>query len=261
MIVDPRLALAVRIAREAGAIALQYFQDASLAVESKADASPVTLADRSVEQFLRERIADAFPADGMLGEEFGASREGSAHRWILDPIDGTRTFVRGVPFFGTLIGIEVEGVAVSGVIHLPALEETVYAGLGTGAWWQRGTGDPVRAQVSGCTQFADALFCTTNAGGFAKRGAGGVYERLSATAGMTRTWGDCYGYALVATGRAEIMVDPGLSAWDAAPLLPILVEAGGAFTDWKGDATIHGGDGVASNGVLHGEVLELLREA
>ena len=259
MIRNPRLQLAVEIAREAGALTLSHFQDAALAVDHKADQSPVTLADRNAETHLRRRIAEAYPEDGILGEEFGAEREGSAHTWILDPIDGTRTFVRGVPLYGVMIAVRVDGVPTGGVIHMPALRETVCAWSGEGAWWLRDDGDPVPARVSTCDALDGALFCTTKASGFAERNRADAYRAVERAAGMTRTWGDCYGYVLVATGRAEVMIDAEAAVWDLAPVLPILAEAGGRFTSWSGEVTAEGGDGVGTNGRLHPAVLELLR--
>jgi histidinol phosphatase-like enzyme (inositol monophosphatase family) len=257
--VDPRLRLALKIAREAGKLTLEFFRRPDLLVETKADASPVTVADRRAEDHLRRCIRAAFPEDGILGEEFGAEAGTSEFRWIVDPIDGTKSFVRGVPLYGTLIGIERAGRAVGGVIHLPAAGETVVAGQGDGAWWLVDGRDPVPARVSGVEHLGEALYCTTDPGTFDEIDRPDAHESLKRAVRLSRTWGDCAGYLLVATGRAEIMVDPLMNAWDAAAVLPVLAEAGGRFTDWTGDATAHGGNGVATNGKLHAGVLDLLQ--
>lgn len=255
----PRLELARLAAREAGQWTLRYFQSESLAVELKHDRSPVTVADRQAEQLLRERIAERFPDDAILGEEFPEKPGTSGYRWILDPIDGTKSFIRGVPLYGTLVGVEHDGRSTIGVIYIPALEECLYAATGEGAWYERGQRAPRQARVSTCTALAEALVCSSDTR-FppARREA---YDRLQQAAGVSRTWGDCYGYLLVATGRAEVMVDPIMNVWDAAAIQPILVEAGGTFTDWQGRETIYSGDGIATNGHVLAEVLAFTRGA
>lgn len=250
-----RLEAAVAAAREAGDGTLAWFRRPDLAVETKPDRSPVTAADREAEALLRRRLEAAFPEDGIVGEELGTRDGTSGFVWTLDPIDGTKSFVQGVPLYGTLVGLLHDDQAVAGVIHCPAAGETVYAARGLGARWQAG-GGPIRpARVSSGDDPAAAVFCTTSVEAFRRVGREDVFRTLSERARLTRTWGDCYGYLLVATGRAEIMVDPGLALWDAGPLLPILEEAGGTFTDWKGNATVHGGNGVATNGRLAGMVM------
>lgn len=243
-----------RFSQEAGAVTLRYF-GSQVAWEAKADGSPVTRADRESEQLLRERIRDAFPGHGILGEEFGEERPDAPVRWILDPIDGTRSFMRGVPLYGVLIGVELRGDPVVGVAHFPALQETVWAGRGLGCRWN---GEPCR--VSETSSLDDALLLTTDLERILSGPNGAGWRTLQKRSQLTRTWGDCYGHALVATGRAEAMIDPVLSLWDSAPLLTILTEAGGRFTDLSGEATIHGGSGVSTNGLLHGEVLAHLAQ-
>lgn len=255
-----RLNLAREIAREAGEITLQYFGRDNFQVEWKRDASPVTVADREAEQHLRKRIAAAFPADGILGEEFGEELGTSGYRWILDPIDGTQSFIHGVPLYGTLIGVERESRSVAGVISLPALQEAVWAGAGGGAWYARGAEGPRAAHVSTCDRLSDGLFLTSDFAGYVKTGREQALARLGRAARRGRTWGDCYGYMLVAVGRAEAMIDPIMNVWDAAALQPILEEAGGTFTDWQGNPTIHAGEGIATNGHVLEEVLRTLRE-
>jgi histidinol phosphatase-like enzyme (inositol monophosphatase family) len=254
-----RLSLAVRIARSAGALTLRYFRRPDLAVERKDDASPVTVADRAAEQHLRDEIAAVFPDDAILGEEFPAKHGSSGYRWILDPIDGTKSFISGVPLYSTLVGVEQEGQSTIGVIEVPALDERVWAAVGGGAWTVIGDAPPRQAQVSTKSRLADGLFVASQVDNFASRGRGEAFLRLQAAAGITRTWGDGYGYLLVATGRAEAMVDPVMNVWDAAALLPVVTEAGGTFTDWRGEATIHGGEGIATNGRVFEEVMRLVR--
>lgn len=259
--VDERLNVAVEAAREAGDFTLEHFRADGLEVRRKADDTPVTAADRGAEELLRRRIEEAFPGDGVVGEEM-ADREGTTgFRWILDPIDGTRSFVRGVPLYGTLVAVERGGRIEAGVIRLPALEEGVHAARGQGAWHERPGGDTRPAEVSDRGSLSEGLFVTTEVATWRERGAGEAYRLMEERAGLTRTWGDCYGYLLVATGRAEVMVDPFVSVWDAAALLPVLEEAGGTVTDWSGNARADGGEAVATNGRVLEEVLEILGSA
>ena len=251
-----RLERAIQMAREAGRSTLSRFQQIDLTVERKSDDSPVTAADREAEKVMRERIAQWFPDDAIVGEELGEQPGASGFRWILDPIDGTKTFIGGVPLYSTLVGVERDGEPLIGVIYIPALDEGVYAARGGGAFHFRGSSTPVPARVSG-RRLASGLFVTSQVDSFDKRKAREVFERLQSAAYVTRTWGDGYGYLLVATGRAELMVDPIMNVWDAAAILPILLEAGGTFTDWSGKTTIRSGEGIATNGVILDEVLSI----
>lgn len=255
-----RLEFALDAAREASRFILGYYQDTALAVERKRDASPVTEADRGAERLLREAIAREFPGDAVLGEEYGESPGTSGYKWILDPVDGTKSFIHGVPLFGTLIGIEHQGTCVVGVCRFPALDEVVYAATGQGAWWQIGSGAPQPARVSTVEKLDEALFCITTITGWDKIGRRETFQRICGATGLVRGWGDCYGHALVATGRADVMIDPAMNPWDAAALLPILQEAGGAFVDWQGQSSIYSGNGVSVNAALKGPILDLLRE-
>jgi histidinol phosphatase-like enzyme (inositol monophosphatase family) len=255
-----RLDFAVRAARIAGEIALEYFRREDLAVDLKADDTPVTVADRRAETKIRELIVDSFADDGILGEEMPEREGKNGFRWILDPIDGTKSFIHGVPLFGTLIGLEFEGKSVLGVIRVPVLDECVYAAKGHGAWYRWGDRSPVPAKVSQNRTLAESLFVTSEVTSFEETHRRAAFDRMIATARLSRNWGDCYGYMLVATGRADVMVDPVMCSWDAAPMLPIFQEAGGTFTDWKGNSTIHAGEGVATNGLLLKEVLRTLGE-
>ncbi len=240
------------LARAAGEVALGYF-GTRIGVETKADDTPVTVADREAESLLRAEIRRRFPNHGIVGEEHGEVLPGAPVRWILDPIDGTKSFVRGVPLWGVLIGIEVEDEPVVGVVHLPALGETVTAARGRGCRWN---GAP--CSVSTENRLDRSLVLTTDEAAFHGHPREAGWRALAAAARMTRSWGDCYGHVLVATGRAQVMVDPVLASWDAAPLLTIVTEAGGCFTDVSGEPTIHGGSGVSSNPALHPRVLDLL---
>lgn len=249
------LTFAHELAWQAGKITLRHFQT-GIRPDLKADDSPVTVADRETEHFLRAAILGNYPTHAVLGEEDGISGNQDADwRWILDPIDGTRSFVRGVPLYGVMIGLEHAGQPVLGVVNVPAINEICYAARGLGCWWN---GRPCR--VSQVPTLGEGLLLSTAATDrYRKYDRLDGYERLVAAAGMFRTWGDCYGYVLVATGRAEAMVDPAMSIWDAAALLPILQEAGGTFTDWQGTATIDGGEGIATNSLVREEVFRLVR--
>jgi histidinol phosphatase-like enzyme (inositol monophosphatase family) len=247
------LEAATRFAHEAGEITLRYF-GGLVDAESKGDGSPVTMADREAEAHIRKRIEERWPEHGILGEEFGVTREDAPIRWILDPIDGTRSFMRGVPLYSVLIGVEGPDGPFVGVAHFPALGETVAAGEGLGCLWN---GNP--CAVSDVGELDWSLVLTTDAERILSRSEGQGFRSLMQGSSFSRTWGDCYGHILVATGRAEAMIDPILSSWDAGPLLTILTEAGGTFTDLKGNRTIHGGSGISSNGRMHATVLEALR--
>jgi histidinol-phosphatase len=253
-----RLDWAISAAREAGRLTLRYFRTDDLVVELKSDASPVTVADRQAEQLLRQRIAERFPHDAILGEEFPDQPGTSGYRWILDPIDGTKSFISGVPLYGTLVGVELDQSSVIGVIYIPALDECIHAATGQGAWHRRGDSPLKRAGVSSRESLADALVCASDTR-FPTTARQQAYARIQQPARVSRTWGDCYGYLLVATGRAEVMLDPVMNVWDAAAVQPIVLEAGGTFTDWQGRPTIYGGDGIATNGKLLAEVLAITR--
>ncbi|NQT39660.1 MAG: inositol monophosphatase, partial [Planctomycetes bacterium] len=177
----------------------------------------------------------------------------------LDPIDGTKSFIHGVPLYGTLVGVEHEGQSVVGVNLIPATGECVYAAVGQGAWFTAGDESPRPAKVSRCPSLAEGLFLTTEVRSFDEIDRRDVYDHLQATARLSRTWGDCYGYLMVAIGRADLMVDPIVNAWDLAALLPIIQEAGGTFTDWQGRPTIYSGQAIATNGRILEEVLAITR--
>ena len=243
---------AVELAREAGEITLKYFRKTP-ETTTKTDGSYVTVADREAEAYMRKQIAARFPDDGILGEEEGESHGRSGRRWIIDPIDGTFAFVHGVPFYGVLIGVEIDGEMSVGVINIPALDELVSAAKGTGCFLN---GEPAR--VSQTQRLEDALLLSTDFSSCERYGFRKAAESLQARAKTSRTWGDCYGYVLVATGRADVMLDPVMNLWDCAALLPIMEEAAGTFTDWNGVRTASGGNSIATNGLLFEEVMRLV---
>lgn len=247
---DPELLdTAVTFARQAGELTLQHFRQADLAIDRKGDGTPVTAADRGAERLLRELIGTAFPDDGILGEEEAEKPGTSGRRWILDPIDGTKAFTHGVPLYSNLLALEdADGIAL-GVINIPALGETVFAGRGLGCFLNgapcsvndHASLEGTYLSTSGYTPWDDDCLLR------AKR------------AGLNlRTWGDGYGYVLVATGRIEAMFDPVAELYDLAPVPVILAEAGGRFTSLAGEEGPGHGNGLASNGRLHDELLAIL---
>ena len=247
------LHFAVGIARQAGAITLQYFKG-SFAAERKADNSFVTIADREAESFLRRQIEQTFPDDAILGEEEPEKPGPSGRRWIIDPIDGTYSFVHGVPLYAVLIGLEVDADPLLGVVNLPALNENVYAAQGLGCFHND---EPAR--VSSTPSLDEALLLSTDFGTCEQFGFGPAAEALQQRVHARRTWGDAYGHVLVATGRADIMLDPVMNVWDCAALLPIIEQAGGTFTDWGGARTIDGGNAISTNGRLFADVMNLIK--
>ena len=224
----------------------------------------MTIADQEAEKLLRARIREVFPDDAIVGEEFGETPGSSGFCWVSDPIDGTKSFISGVPLYGTMVAVvqgepgEAERKSVIGSVYIPGLDEGIYASNGGGAWHYCGDRDPVRARVSSTDQLSDAVFVTSESEAFAEEGVGAAYQRLSTNVYFARTWGDVYGYLLVATGRVEIMVDATLNIWDAAAVQPIIEEAGGRFSDWNGSPSIDTGNAVGTNGLIHEEVLSLL---
>lgn len=276
------------VARLAGDVALTYFDRArrsTLDVEVKADGSPVTAADRAAESTAREWIERHFPTDGIVGEELGTVRADASRRWFIDPIDGTKSFVRGVPLWGTLVAVADGEQVHAGAIHCAAAGELVAGALGQGSWW-----NGARCHVSTVSRLDRATVLATEAiaaqttaaagqpGARRSKGRAARQTRRPTTAGRTiidrrlrawcriaeraavaRTWGDAYGYLLVATGRAEVMVDAVMHPWDTAALGPVITEAGGFFTDWDGAPTALGGSSIASNAALATEVRRALR--
>jgi histidinol phosphatase-like enzyme (inositol monophosphatase family) len=241
------------VARVAGDIALGYYRERP-AAETKADGSPVTVADRAAESAAREWIARRFPGDAIIGEEHGTETGTTNRRWIVDPIDGTRSFVRGVPLWGTLIAVCESNVVLAGAVYCPAVGEMLVAGAGEGCWR-----DGVRARVSTVATIAASTVLSTGVAFPTHPGRCAAWKRLAERADTARTWGDCYGYLLVATGRAEVMTDAIANDWDTAAVQCCVVEAGGVFTDWDGNPTAFGGSAIATNALVAEEARRILR--
>jgi len=240
------------VATLAGNVARRYYGK-SPEVRLKQDGSPVSAADYDAERSAREWIEKNFPSDGIIGEELPPTRESAKRRWVIDPIDGTFTFLQTVPLWGTLVAVMEGESVIAGAAYYPALAETVVAAPGKGAWWNGS-----RTVVSEVSDLSSARLVTTDARFKRDPTRRDRWLRLQDGAQTMRTWGDCYGYLLVATGRADVMVDDVMSVWDAAALLPVITEAGGAFTDWKGRTTAFGGDAIATNSLLAGAVRAIL---
>lgn len=262
--INARLRWAVAIAHQAGEVTLKHFRHAELSVERKSDDSPVTVADRAAEELLRQRITERFADDSILGEEFGESAGSTEYQWIVDPIDGTKSFIHGVPLYTTLIAVLSGRQPKLGVIHAPATGEMVYAAVGGGCWYLSGPqAEPQRARVSQVATLDQGLLLTSEVASFTadrQVDAIDVYLELQRKARLARTWGDGYGYLMVATGRAEVMIDPKVSLWDIAALAPVIEEAGGDFRNWQGDRTVHSDDSFATNGLVTDEVLAVTKQ-
>jgi histidinol phosphatase-like enzyme (inositol monophosphatase family) len=251
---DERVAPAAELARITGTVALRHYRT-NLTVETKSDGSPVTVADRAAETAARAWVQSRFPQDGVLGEELGEERPGAPRRWIIDPIDGTKSFVRGAPLWGSLVALCEGDRVLAGAAYFPAVDELVAAAPGAGCG-----GNGSRCRVSSVSTLAEATVLTTDERfpDRPERAAG--WRALARSASVSRTWGDCFGYLLVATGRAEVMCDGTLSIWDAAALQPIIEEAGGVFTDWLGASTAFGGSAIATNRLLADDARVLLAQ-
>lgn len=243
------------VATLAGDFAMSHYRT-TLNVLTKGDGSPVTVADRGAEERARAWIESRFPDDGIVGEEYGTIRPDARRRWFVDPIDGTKSFVRSVPLWGTLIAVTEGDQVIAGCAYFPAAGEIVTAALDEGCFW-----NDVRCRVSEVDELSLATVVTTD-DRFPERPARQeAWKQLGAHSGVVRTWGDCYGYLLVATGRAEVMVDDIVSPWDAVALQPIITEAGGVLTDWNGDETAFGKDLIATNAKLSAEVRSILMKS
>jgi histidinol-phosphatase len=248
-----RYEVAREAAENAGRLAKRYFDD-KFRVEWKEDQSPVTVADRESESLLRQVLLSAFPNDGFLGEEYGDTPGTSGFRWIIDPIDGTRNFVRGIPIWATLVGLEYQNEQIMGVAVVPAMGETYRALRGDGAYRND---RPIH--VSTVDKLSEALLMYTSLAWFIKAGKRDEFVELVLKTQKQRGFGDFYGFVLVAKGSGEIMVEHGVHAWDVAAIKPIVEEAGGRFSTWDGSGSIHKPDVVVSNGWLHEEVLAILK--
>ncbi|GAB2499921.1 Histidinol-phosphatase [Corynebacterium atrinae] len=253
------LALALELADLADALTLDRFEATDLRVDSKPDLTPVSDADLACEELLRTKLAASRPSDAILGEEFGGDVTFEGRQWIIDPIDGTKNFVRGVPVWATLIALLVDGRPVVGVISAPALTRRWYAAEESGAWRTFNGGSPKKLSVSGVTQLSDASVSFSSLAGWDERGLRDNFYSLSEKTWRLRGFGDFFSYCLVAEGAVDIAAEPEVSLWDLAPLAILVTEAGGRFTSLTGEDGPHGGDAVATNGLLHGAVLSTLR--
>lgn len=249
------LEAAGELATFAANFAMQHYR-ADVQVEIKGDGSPVTIADRGAELAAREWLQQRFPNDGILGEEFPDKNPLAKRRWIIDPIDGTKAFVRGVPLWGTLVACCEGETVLAGAACYPAVNEIVIAAPGEGCWWNGS-----RTAVSNVSSLDKATALITDQRFTERPERGQRWRDLVAGAGVVRTWGDCYGYLLVATGRAEFMVDDVMNPWDAAALQPIIEESGGVFTSWRNTRSAFDGDVIASNTALSHTVRDALCEA
>lgn len=247
-----RYEVGVDAAQKAGQFALGYF-DQGIAVEWKADDSPVTMADRGAEQLLRETLLAKFPSDGFLGEEFGDTPGASGFRWIIDPIDGTRSFVRGVPIWATLVGLEYKGELIAGVTYIPAWKQTFRALRGDGAYR-----DERRIRVSDVKTMDKAHVYYSSVSWFKRAGRDRQFLELVDVTERQRGFGDFYGFVMIAQGSGEIMIEHGVHAWDLGGLAPIVEEAGGKMTAWDGKFDINKPDVLATNGHLHNEALAII---
>ena len=255
MDLEPYLNLAVDAAYEAGQLTLGYFGSSSARPDFKEDDTPVTVADREAEELIRTKIRSRFPDHGLVGEEYGVEEgKSESHRWIIDPIDGTKAFVRSVPLYAVLIALEIEGSSEVGVAYFPALGEMIWAATGMGC---RLNGRAVH--VADTQRLSDGIVCFTTAKDFEKYNRQEEWKRVLERSGDARGWSDAYGHALVATGRADAMLDPSLKPWDGGPFPPILREAGGYFGDWSGnEGVLYADEGLSTTKLLLPEVLAVV---
>ena len=253
------LALALALADAADAITTARSGAADLVVEAKPDLTPVSDADRAVEEAIRARLASDRPSDAISGEEFGSGGDGP-RRWVIDPIDGTKNFVRNVPVWATLIGLLYGDEPVVGVVSAPALNRRWWAARGAGAWSRFAGGEPRRLAVSRVSALEDASLSYASLGGWADLGRRDAFIALTDRVWRTRAYGDFWSYMLVAEGAVDLAAEPELSLWDMAALAPIVTEAGGRFTGLDGVPGVHQGNVAVSNGLLHEEFLAALRQ-
>jgi histidinol phosphatase-like enzyme (inositol monophosphatase family) len=262
MDLEPYRAFMVDLAAKSGDLIRPYFGQPGLAVELKADQTPVTLADRGAEELMRGMIAKKFPGHGIIGEEFGSQNPGAEFTWVLDPIDGTKSFAAACPLFGTLIALLHQGQPVLGVIHQPVLRQLVIGDGRTAEYNPDPAGQGGRPlRLRPCRRIADATLLTSDPLNPAKYRNGAAFDALARRARLVRTWGDCYGYLLVATGWADVMCDPMMSPWDIQALIPIIRGAGGVITDWHGEDPVKADSLVAAGPELHPQIIAALQGA
>lgn len=253
MDLKPLLDFTTDLAYRAGRITLGYF-NSGITPEYKADDTPVTAADRAAETFIRGELEKNFPSHAILGEEYGESAgEGSPMRWIIDPIDGTKSFMRGIPLYAVLVGLEIEGTVQVGAAYFPGTDEMLCAAQGEGAWW-----NGRRAHVSEIARLERAWVCFTNVRNMEKYGRKNAWDSINTRAYAARGWSDAYGYLAVATGRAEVMLDPVMATWDCGPFPVIFKEAGGYFGSWDGREGHLYKEALACNSALLPELLKII---
>ena len=263
-----RLALGLDATFDAGKAIAEYYFDMAIDVVWKGDGSPVTQADERAEKILRERIGAVFPDDAIVGEEHEDEHGTSGFKWIIDPLDGTEAFIRKLPIFGTLVGLEYKDELVGGICFMPAQREIAWATKGQGCWWVQDTTHAydietlkeraIRAQVSPCSELKEAMITTTGQGAFHRSGRVGEFLKLRDATRKDRGFGHCWGHLLVVTGRMDISFEPKIKEWDIAPFAAMLAEAGGKLTNFDGESTIYSGNVVCSNGVLHDDAIKAL---
>lgn len=263
-----RLALALDATFDAGKAVAEFYFGMGIDVVWKGDGSPVTQADSRAEKILRQRIGAVFPDDAIIGEEHEDEHGSSGFKWIIDPLDGTEAFIRKIPIFGTLVGLEHEGEMVAGIVFMPAQREFAWAAKGQGCWWVQDTTGAydvetlreraIRAQVSPQSDLSEAMISTTGQGAFHRAGQVGAFLKLRAATRKDRGFGHCWGHLLVATGRMDISFEPKIREWDIAPFAALLKEAGGKLTDFSGEETVYSGNVVCSNGALHEAAIKAL---
>jgi histidinol-phosphatase len=241
------------LAYRAGRLTLAHF-NTGVRPDIKSDNSPVTVADRAAEELIRAEIERVYPSHAIVGEEYGEKAgQGNPFRWIIDPIDGTKSFIRGVPLYAVLIGLEIEGIVRVGAAYFPGLDEMICASEGQGAWW-----NGRRARVSTIANLKEAVFCVSDWKAMKEYGRLDAWERLNGACYFGRGWSDSYAYLLAATGRVEIAVDPVMNVWDCGPFPVIFREAGGFFGSWTGEEGHTFGEALACNAALKREVLKLM---
>lgn len=264
--IQSRLALAQDATFDAGNAVAKLYYGLSIDVVWKHDGSPVTKADHECEKILRRRISAVFPDDAIIGEEHEDEHGTSGFKWIIDPLDGTESFIRKVPIFGTLVGLELNGEVVAGLCYMPAQREYAWSSRGQGCWWVQDTTGAenvealreraIRAKVSPLDDLKEAMITTSGQGAFHRSKRVESFTRLRAATRKDRGWGNCWGHLLVATGRVEVSIEPKIREWDVAPFASMVAEAGGRLTDFAGEPTIYSGHAICSNGTLHPAVLK-----
>ncbi|MBL4591866.1 MAG: hypothetical protein JKY96_07895 [Phycisphaerales bacterium] len=255
-----RLDFAIKAAKASSKITLEYFQNPDLSADHKADGSPVTIADRATETDLRKRIIERYPDDSILGEELDDRDGTTGYQWIIDPIDGTISFVHGIPLYGTMLACLKDDQPILGVITMPALNsETIYAARGLGAFHQIDDEPPTRAHTTSTSNLADAMVSSTSMAYYETPEQRSIYTDLLDAAHDLRGWPDCYAIVLLVTARIDAVVEPYMMIWDIAAPSIIIEEAGGDWTAFSGVKSLAEGTMIATNGQLHEQIIRIVR--